>query len=65
MRTTAANNERLAATLREARDQIVSLKMRLIAWRNLPASFAVFLAAREEHAADIFTAGRKMRVGVS
>ena len=36
---TAANNERLAATLREARDQIVSLKMRLIVWRNLrPAS---------------------------
>ena len=30
-----------------------------------PASFAVFLAAREEHTADIFTAGRKMRVSVS
>jgi len=64
-RTTAANNERLAATLREARDQIVSLKSEVDRLAQPPASFAVFLAAREEHTADIFTAGRKMRVSVS
>jgi proteasome-associated ATPase len=64
-RTTAANNERLAATLREARDQIVSLKNEVDRLAQPPASFAVFLAAREEHTADIFTAGRKMRVSVS
>jgi len=64
-RTTAANNERLAATLREARDQIVSLKSEVDRLSQPPASFAVFLAAREEHTADIFTAGRKMRVSVS
>ena len=64
-RTTAANNERLAATLREARDQIVSLKNEVDRLAQPPASFAVFLAACEEHTADIFTAGRKMRVSVS
>jgi proteasome-associated ATPase len=64
-RTTASNNERLAATLREARDQIVSLKNEVDRLAQPPASFAVFLAAREEHTADIFSAGRKMRVSVS
>jgi proteasome-associated ATPase len=64
-RTTAANNERLAATLREARDQIVSLKNEVDRLAQPPASFGVFLAAHEEHTADIFTAGRKMRVSVS
>jgi proteasome-associated ATPase len=64
-RSTAANNERLAATLREARDQIVSLKNEVDRLAQPPASFAVFLAAHEEQTADIFTAGRKMRVSVS
>src|ERR671910_313447 len=64
-RTTAANNERLAATLREARDKIVSLKNEVDRLAQPPASFAVFLAAHEEQTADIFTAGRKMRVSVS
>ena len=43
-RTTAANNERLAATLREARDQIVSLKNEVDRLAQPPATFAVFLA---------------------
>src|SRR6478736_4043163 len=64
-RTTAANNERLAATLREARDQIVSLKSEVDRLAQPPASFGVFLAAQEEHTADIYTSGRKMRVSVS
>jgi proteasome-associated ATPase len=64
-RTTAANNERLAATLREARDQIVSLKAEVDRLAQPPASYGVFIAAAEERTADIFTAGRKMRVSVS
>jgi proteasome-associated ATPase len=64
-RTTAANNERLAATLREARDQIVSLKSEVDRLAQPPASFGVFLTAAEDHTADIFTSGRKMRVSVS
>jgi proteasome-associated ATPase len=64
-RTAAANNERLAATLREARDQIVSLKSEVDRLAQPPAAFAVFLAGQEDHTADIYTSGRKMRVSVS
>ena len=64
-RTTAANNERLAATLREARDQIVSLKSEVDRLAQPPASFGVFLARPRRHTADIYTSGRKMRVSVS
>jgi proteasome-associated ATPase len=64
-RTAAANNERLAATLREARDQIVSLKSEVDRLAQPPATFAVFLAGHEDHTADIYTSGRKMRVSVS
>jgi proteasome-associated ATPase len=64
-RTTASNNERLAATLREARDQIISLKSEVDRLAQPPASFGVFLAPAEEHTADIYTSGRKMRVSVS
>src|SRR6185312_11065689 len=64
-RTTAANNERLAATLREARDQIISLKGEVDRLAQPPASFGVFLEAQDDHTADIYTSGRKMRVSVS
>jgi proteasome-associated ATPase len=64
-RSAAANNERLAATLREARDQIVSLKSEVDRLAQPPATFAVFLAGHEDHTADIYTSGRKMRVSVS
>ncbi len=64
-RTTAANNGRLAATLREARDQIVSLKTEVDRLAQPPASYGVFLQATEDHTADIYTSGRKMRVSVS
>jgi len=64
-RTTAANNERLAATLREARDQIITLKAEVDRLAQPPATFGVFVAPAEEHTADIYTAGRKMRVSVS
>jgi proteasome-associated ATPase len=59
-RTAAANNERLAATLREARDQIVSLKSEVDRLAQPPATFAVFLAGHEDNTADIYTSGRKM-----
>ncbi len=64
-RSVAANNERLAATLREARDQIVTLKTEVDRLAQPPASFGVFLQAQPEHTADIYTSGRKMRVSVS
>ncbi|MFC9606547.1 proteasome ATPase [Streptomyces niveus] len=61
----SAQNERLANTLREARDQIVALKEEVDRLAQPPAGFGVFLHANEDSTADIFTGGRKLRVNVS
>jgi proteasome-associated ATPase len=58
-------NERLAATLREARDQIVALKEEVDRLAQPPSGFGIFLAVCEDNTADVFTGGRKMRVNVS
>ncbi|WP_053649322.1 proteasome ATPase [Streptomyces sp. XY431] len=60
-----AQNERLASTLREARDQIVALKEEVDRLAQPPAGFGVFLSSNEDGTADIFTGGRKLRVNVS
>jgi proteasome-associated ATPase len=60
-----SQNERMASTLREARDQIVALKEEVDRLAQPPSGFGVFLAAREDTTADVFTGGRKMRVNVS
>ena len=60
-----AQNERLAATLREARDQIVALKEEVDRLAQPPSGFGVFLNPAEEGTADVFTGGRKMRVNIS
>ena len=60
-----SQNERLASTLREARDQIVALKEEVDRLAQPPSGFGVFLAACEDSTADVFTGGRKMRVNVS
>ena len=60
-----STNERLASTLREARDQIVALKEEVDRLAQPPSGFGVFLAKCEENTADVFTGGRKMRVNVS
>ncbi|MFF7989484.1 proteasome ATPase [Kitasatospora xanthocidica] len=61
----SAQNERLASTLREARDQIVALKEEVDRLAQPPAGFGTFLDANEDGTADIFTGGRKLRVNVS
>jgi proteasome-associated ATPase len=58
-------NERIADTLREARDQIVALKEEVDRLAKPPSGFGVFLGACEDGTADVFTGGRKMRVSVS
>jgi proteasome-associated ATPase len=63
--TVTSQNERLAATLREARDQIVALKEEVDRLAQPPSAFGVFLSAADDGAADVFTGGRKMRVNVS
>jgi proteasome-associated ATPase len=60
-----AQNERLAATLREARDQIVALKEEIDRLAQPPAGFGVFLGVADDGAVDVFTGGRKLRVRVS
>jgi proteasome-associated ATPase len=60
-----AQNERLVATLREARDQIVALKEEIDRLAQPPSGFGVFLEDAGDGAADIFTGGRKMRVTIS
>jgi proteasome-associated ATPase len=60
-----AQNERLASTLREARDQIIALKEEVDRLAQPPSGFGVFLAACDDNTADVFTGGRKMRVNVS
>jgi proteasome-associated ATPase len=59
-------NDKLASTLREARDQILSLKEEVDRLAQPPSGYGIFLEAfAEEGTADIFTQGRKMRVVVS
>jgi proteasome-associated ATPase len=61
----SGQNERLAGTLREARDQIVALKEEVDRLAQPPSGFGVFLQSNEDGTADVFTGGRKMRVSVS
>ncbi|MSW41454.1 MAG: proteasome ATPase, partial [Actinobacteria bacterium] len=60
-----AQNQRLVATLREARDQIVTLKEEVDRLAEPPSGYAVFLEHLDDGSVDISTAGRKMRVTVS
>ena len=58
-------NERLVATLREAREQIVALKEEVDRLAQPPSGFGTFLGSREDGTVDVFTGGRKLRVAVS
>jgi len=61
----SSQNERLAGTLREARDQIVALKEEVDRLAQPPSGFGIFLETRDDGTVDVFTGGRKMRVNVS
>src|SRR5690348_3209791 len=60
-----SQNERLAGTLREARDQIMTLKEEVDRLAQPPTGFGTFLARNEDDSVDVFTGGRKLRVNVS
>jgi proteasome-associated ATPase len=60
-----SQNERLAQTLREARDQIVTLKEEVDRLAQPPTGFGTFLQRNEDESVDVFTGGRKLRVNVS
>ncbi|MBU6243740.1 MAG: proteasome ATPase [Actinomycetales bacterium] len=59
------HNARLIATLREAREQIVTLKEEIDRLSDPPSGFATFLQRLEDGTVDIVSNGRKMRVAVS
>ncbi|WP_240771228.1 proteasome ATPase [Nocardioides sp. GY 10113] len=60
-----AQNERLASTLRDARDQILKLKEEVDRLAQPPAGFGTFLQRNDDDTVDVFTGGRKLRVTVS
>src|SRR5699024_8831300 len=63
--STTAQNERLGATLREARDQIMSLKEEVDRLAQPPTGFGTFIQANEDETVDVFTGCRTLRVNVS
>ena len=61
----STQNDRLASTLREARDQITALKEEVDRLAQPPAGYGTYLETHEDGTVDVFTGGRKMRVSVS
>src|SRR3712207_1595643 len=58
-------NDKLAGTLREAREQLVTLKEEVDRLGQPPSGYGIFLARYEDGSVDVFTGGRKLRVSVS
>ena len=63
--STRENNEKLAGTLREAREQLVALKEEIEKLTKPPATYAIFLEPHDDETCDVYANGRKMRVTVS
>ncbi len=63
--STTAQNERLTATLREARAQILTLKEEVDRLAQPPTGFGTVIAINDDETVDVFTGGRKLRVNVS
>jgi proteasome-associated ATPase len=61
----STQNRRLAATLQQAREQIVVLKAEIDRLALPPNGFGVYLSTNEDDTVDIVTNGRKMRIAVS
>lgn len=59
-----SQNEKLSATLREAREHIAALREEVEKLTMPPLGYATFLGANEDGTVDIVTAGRKMRVAL-
>ena len=59
-----SQNERLSATLREAREHISGLRDEVEKLTMPPSAYGTFLTANDDDTVDIFTSGRKMRVSV-
>jgi proteasome-associated ATPase len=58
-------NDKLAGTLREAREQLVTLKEEVDRLGQPPSGYGVFLTRHDDGTVDVFTGGRKLRVSLS
>src|ERR687890_6481 len=58
-------NDKLTGTLRDAREQLVTLKEEVDRLGQPPSGYGVFLTRFEDGTVDVFTGGRKLRVSVS
>ncbi|WP_068258671.1 proteasome ATPase [Janibacter limosus] len=66
MSTVASQNERLVRTLKDARQQIVSLREEIERLAQPPSSYAVIVDVHEDDkTVDVLSGGRKMHVAVS
>ncbi len=59
-----SQNEKLSATLREARDHIGALREEVEKLTMPPSGYGTYLGTNDDGTVDIFTAGRKMRVAL-
>ena len=59
------HNQRLISTLRDAREQIVTLKSEVDRLSEPPSGFAAFVVAHDDGTAEVVASGRKLRVAVS
>ncbi len=58
-------NDKLAGTLRDAREQLITLKEEVDRLGQPPSGYGVFLARHDDGTVDVFTSGRKLRVTLS
>ncbi|MDZ4825677.1 MAG: AAA family ATPase, partial [Actinomycetota bacterium] len=59
-----SQNEKLSATLREAREHIAALREEVDKLTMPPSAYGTYLGRNDDGTVDIFTAGRKMRVAM-
>ncbi|MDQ3574852.1 MAG: proteasome ATPase [Actinomycetota bacterium] len=59
-----SQNEKLTYTLREAREHIAALREEVEKLTQPPSAYGTFLGINDDDTADVFSAGRKMRVAL-
>ncbi len=58
------HNERLTASLQEAKTHIETLRVEIAKLTAPPSSYALFCSLNDDHSANVYVSGRKMRVSV-
>src|ERR1039458_3615116 len=59
-----SNNEKLAITIQQTRDQIAALRDEVEKLTQPPAVYGTFTGFNDDGSVDIFASGRKMRVAL-